>query len=188
MEIIYAFDPNSEFQKTLQRAAEKIGDLRVPLGLIAQSWFKSNRSIFDLNRKSAGRYKDLSTKPFFAFWEKDKSLRKYYEGGYKEYKQAKYGRIYPVLYATGRLARSITDPEDSEAINIITNRNTLLLGTKVPYGVYHQSQQTRSKIPYRPFLFVGVEQIAPHDIKQNRLKIWMKILETHMGQVLDKNK
>jgi phage gpG-like protein len=181
MELIYAFDPNSEFQKKIESVFEATGDLTIPLTLIAKSWYQSNKSIFAL--KGPGRYADLSKKPFFAWWEpKGSPLRTYYLGGYKSYKIAKYGFAYPILKATGRLMKSITDPRSPDAINYIVNKNTLVLGTSVPYAIYHQSQEPRTKMPYRPFLFVGVEQIAPHDLQQARLNTWIQILDNYLEQ------
>ncbi len=192
MELIYVFDENSEFQKKLKEVYKKTKDLTIPLRLIATSWFRGNNSIFDENRAGPGRYADLSQKPFFAKWErKGSDLRKFYPGGYKEYKRAKYGFAYPILKARGALQASITDPADVNSINLIINKSTLVLGTKVKYAIYHQSQKPRGTgktgraMPYRPFLFVGVEQIAPNDIKNNRLNTWMQILDSYFTQITD---
>jgi len=165
MELQYAFDPDNEFVKKLEKAFEATQDLTIPLTLMAREWFKSNRSIFKL--KGPGRYKDLSPK-------------------YKAFKESVIGQVYPILKFSGALEDSITNPKDPSAINFIINKNTLILGTKVPYAIYHQSNEPRSKMPYRPFLFVGVEQIAPQDIQQNRLKNWIKILDSYVSQKLEK--
>lgn len=165
MEIKFAFDPDSEFSKKLDEVYTATGDLTIPLGLMAAQWYKGNNSIFAL--KGPGRYEDLSDK-------------------YKKSKMKAVGFIYPILMRTGRLADSITDESSAEAIHRIYNKNTLILGTRTPYAIYHQSDLPRKKIPYRPFLFVGVEQIAPNDIQQNRLKNWMKTLDSYMSSVLKK--
>lgn len=166
MEIKYAFDPDSEFQKKLEKVFRETGDLTIPLTQISRDWYKGNRSIFDRGRISSGRYQDLSE-------------------AYKIQKKRKWGFIYPVLFASGRLAESITVPGSPEAISIIINKSTLVLGSRTPYGIYHQSQTPRKKMPYRPFLFVGVEQIAPHDIQQNRLKNWYKIMDSYLDQKIN---
>lgn len=185
MEIKYAFDPDSSFVKFLDLAYRTTGDLTKPLTQIARDWFRGNKSIFAL--KGPGRYKDLSTKPFFAWWEKNPNLRTMYNNGYRSYKAAKYGSAYPILKATGVLAASITNREDDNSINRIEgDKKTLTLGTSVPYGIYHQSDSPRTKIPYRPFLFVGVEQIAPNDIKQKRVENWIKIIDSYLTQSLNK--
>lgn len=165
MELKYAFDPDSSFQKKLEEVYAATSDLTIPLRLMAESWFRGNKSIFAL--KGPGRYDDLTER-------------------YKKYKQKHFGFVYPILMATGRLAASITWPIGGESINFIVNKNTLVLGTEVEYGIYHQSDTPRNKMPYRPFLFVGVEQIAPNDIRNNRLKNWMTILENHFQRVMSK--
>lgn len=161
MELQYAFDKDSSFQRKLQQVFKATGDLTIPLTLMAREWYRGNRSIFAL--KGPGRYTDL-------------------DPDYKKDKQNDVGFVYPILKRSGRLSWSITIPYNSDAINYIVNKNTLVLGTRVPYAVYHQSNQPRKKMPYRPFLFVGVEQIAPHDIQQNRLKNWLKILDNYFTQ------
>lgn len=164
MELQYAFDKDSTFQKKLEAVYAATGDLTEPLKLIASSWFRGNKSIFVL--KSPGRYKDL-TDP------------------YKKIKKSKWGFVYPIMKASGRLAESITNEDSDESIYRIENKKTLVLGTRVPYGIYHQSDLPRTKMPYRPFLLVGVEQIAPHDIRQNRVKNWIKILDFYFQQKMN---
>lgn len=166
MELQYAFDQNSSFQKKINEVYKATGDLTIPLTLIAREWFRGNKSIFAL--KGPGRYKDLTS-------------------NYKNFKRRNYGFVYPIMMASGRLMASITDPPSDESINrILADKKTLQLGTTVPYGVYHQSFLPRKKMPYRPFLFVGVEQIAPTDIKQRRVKNWIKILDSYFQQKVDK--
>jgi phage gpG-like protein len=140
----------------LRRAASVSKDLRIPFAQIAKDFQKSRKAIFAL--RSAGQYPDLSTKPFFAWWEKDEDLRRQYDGGYKEYKEAKFGFAYPILKATGRLEKSVTDPGDPENVTRI-GPIEMELGTRVPYAVYHQSDEPRSRIPLRKFLFVGPESL-----------------------------
>lgn len=138
----------------LRRAAQVSSDLKVPFAMIARDFQKSRKAIFALS--SAGQYPDLSTKPFFAWWEKDDNLRRQYDEGYKEYKKAKFGFSYPILKATGRLEKSVTDRSDPENITTI-GPLMLEMGTRTPYAVYHQSDEPRSRIPLRKFLFVGPE-------------------------------
>lgn len=165
MELKFAFDQNSNFQKKLDEVYQATGNLTLPLDLIARDWYKGNRSIFAL--KGPGRYKDLTEK-------------------YKKQKEKKWGYVYPILKASGKLSRSITNRSDINTIYRIENKKNLILGTKVPYGIYHQSDKPRTKMPYRPFLLIGVEQIAPNDIKQNRINNWIKILDSYFQQKMNK--
>jgi phage gpG-like protein len=53
----------------------------------------------------------------------------------------------PVLQRTGDLMKSLTNPHDANAVRI-QERNTLTLGSRIPYAVYHQAGT--SKMPPRP--------------------------------------
>lgn len=161
----YSIENDEKFQSALERAAKAAGDLTTPLNQIGADFRKSRKAIFAL--RSAGQYPDLSTKPFRAWWEKDESLRRFYPGGYKEYKQAKFGFAYPILKQTGRLEKSLTQKSHPENISNV-NIDEAEFGTSVPYGVYHQSDSPRSKIPLRKFLFIGPE--APRFAKGDALK------------------
>lgn len=165
-------DPKRELSTALKDAARSLTDLSVPLTLIAREWYKSNRAIFTL--KGPGKYTDLSTKPFYAWWENG-DLKRLYTGGYREYKQAKWGFAYPILKRTGRLADSITKPRHSDAINQIINKKALLLGTNTPYAIFHHSSQPRKKIPFRPVVLFGNEQVAPGALN-GRIDIWKQIV------------
>ncbi len=174
------------FQDALDRASKEISDFRIPFGSISRAWYQSNKMIFNL--KSAGKYEDLSTKPFFAWWEKDDDLRREYEDGYKEYKQAKYGHVYPIHLATGRLASSMLSPSDRDAWNLIT-RDQLEMGTLVPYAIFHQSDKTpRKKIPQRKMIFIsgGPADDAKDASAGGRLKRWVGIVDDYTEQVLQK--
>jgi len=155
-------DFDKKFAKALKDAGKKVQDLRVPLNLIRASWFRSNNAIFSLS--GPGQYKDLSEK-------------------YKVLKQKDAGFIYPILKRSGDLARSITNPSDENAIGkVLKDNQTLLVGTKVPYGVYHQSTKPRTVMPRRPFLFASAEQVAPSKINE-RIGSWTTIIEDWVAQV-----
>lgn len=176
-------DPGEELRKAIRAALREVDDLTIPLTLISQSWYKTNKAIFAL--KSPGKYADLSSRRFFAWWEaKGSPLRKWYEGGYKEYKLAKVGFVYPILKRTGRLEGSITNPTHPETISSILNRKVLLLGSRVDYGRYHQTGT--KKMPARPFLLIGPEQVAPQGIN-NREKAWTNILKNYVRDVTAKS-
>ena len=160
MVVKFEVDVDKEFKRALESAAKAVGDLTIPLTLITQSWFKSNRAIFDL--KGPGKYEDLN---------KD----------YKPRKRAAVGFVYPILKRTGALERSITDPKDSDAISEIINGKTAILGSKIPYGPYHQLGT--KKMPARPFVLIGAEQTAPPELNKRR-DAWVALIEKF---VLDKS-
>ncbi len=138
--------------KALKSAQSNALDLRVPLTLIGRSMFKfSQLEIFNLSGK--GQYQDLSP-------------------AYKKRKQKKFGFIYPILKAKGRLQASLTELGNPENYFAFPNARTVEWGTKVPYGVYHQSEAPRKKLPRRPFLLVT----------DARLRAWKTTLKVHLGK------
>jgi phage gpG-like protein len=157
----YTVDPDKDFAKAISEALKECDDLTVPLTLIAKSWFKSNKAIFQL--KGPGKYTDLSE-------------------NYKKQKKKAVGFIYPILRRSGVLEESITNPTDSNSINLIINKNTLILGTKVPYASKHQFGEG---VPRRPFVLIGAEQTGPEEFNQRRAA-WIKTIQTHVLQVSGK--
>lgn len=158
----YIIANDIEFANQINAAANKIGDLRIPLKLIAKDWRKSNRAQFSL--KGSGQYKPLSKR-------------------YQVRKRIIFGDK-PILVATGRLAGSVIDSGNSDSILHIT-KNTLIMGTRTPYGIYHQSDAPRRIIPLRKFLFIGPEapRTAPSAIT-GRLQRWISILNAEVERKL----
>lgn len=136
-----------ELQNKFAEALKSAKDLTVAFSIIQRQEFKLQRQIFQL--RSAGKFKDLSPK-------------------YKIRKKQKTGSAYPILFYNGRLAASLTNP-GGENISIISPRS-LIFGTSVPYGIYHNSKDARRKIPYRPFLFID----------EQRKKNYTNILKAHI--------
>lgn len=171
-------DPKGEFRRLLNEAEKQVADLTIPLKEIARRWFKGNRAIYSL--KGPGKYKDLSVRPMFPFWEAEGSpLRRLFSGGYKEYKEAKFGFVYPILKATGRLEKSITDPASEESIHAIIDKKILYLGSKVPYAEFLQTGT--KKMPSRPYVLIGPEQVGPDEFNQ-RYEIFGNILRDFIAQ------
>ena len=177
----YNVDPDGKFNEAIREAILKVGDLTEPFQEMTKEWFKGNKSIFDLNRKSKGRYEDL-TEP------------------YKSTKTRYLGSPYPILVGflkpkgspatrSGKLAKSMIDPTDSDSINVIINRQTLLLGTRVttkkgaPYGIY--LHKGTSKMAARPFVLIGGEQVA-NPIINKRREAWIMLLKDYVRQVTEK--
>jgi phage gpG-like protein len=158
----YEIENDAEFKKKINEAAEKIGDLRLPFTLIAKDWRKSNKAQFSL--AGSGLYPPLS---------KNYSARK-----------KKKNPSAPILVASGRLRDSVTGPLNSDSIQVI-KRQSLEIGTLVPYGIYHQSDRPRRKIPLRKFLFIGPEspQAAP-SIRTGRLERWVSIIDAEIARKL----
>lgn len=174
--ISFEVDPKKSLRDTLRSAARKVGDLTIPLKQISQEWFSSNKFIFQL--KGPGKYEDLSSKPYFAWWEQG-DLRRLFSGGYKEHKAAKHGFTYPILRATGRLEQSITNPTHENAISNIINGKDLVLGTNVEYA--HFLADGTKRMPSRPPVLFGNEQVAPGALNR-RIAIWEQRLLDYVEQ------
>lgn len=158
----YTVDNDRRFRDELQRAQDAVGDLKIPFGLILADFYKSEQAIFNL--KSAGQYPEISDK-------------------YGKIKQKKVGFAYPLLVRTGRLSASVLGPQNPGSIAVI-GQTSLVFGTNVEYGIYHQSDDPRQKIPLRKFLFIGPE--APRfatSEQMGRLERWNNILNDYVLKV-----
>lgn len=150
-------------QRALNKASKQVSDLTIPFTLIAKSWFKSNKAIYAL--KGPGKFADLTEL-------------------YKKTKQRKLGFTYPILRgATRSLEKSITEPTDGQSVNMIVNKKTLILGTKVEYGPFLHFGTVKMKA--RPFVLIGAEQTGPPEFNK-RLEAWIKILEDFVVQTTRK--
>ena len=160
----YIIENDKEFARQIKGAVKRVGDLRIAFTLIAKDWRKSNRSQFIL--KNGGQYPPLTAR-------------------YAAVKNKKLGNK-PILVATGRLRDSLSGAINNDSIQVIGKKG-LIMGTKVYYGVYHQSDKPRSKIPLRKFLFIGPEapRTAPSSIT-GRLQRWLYILNAEVDRKLSK--
>ncbi len=148
----YAVDNDRSFRTALEKAKALAEDMRRPLELVSKDFFKSQDGLW--NTSGAGRYPDLTTR-------------------YKIQKENRWGFIYPLLEASGALRRSLTNPSDSNAVAEIVNRDTLVMGTKLPYARAVQSK--------RKFLFIGPEaQKFATTAHMGRVDRWKKIFRDHL--------
>lgn len=173
MALLTAYIENEkEFMAAIRAAKDEVRDLTLPLTLIARDFYKSEKTIFMLG--GPGQYEDLRPRT-------------------KTTKQRLYGRVYPILKATGALERSVTDPTDENAVNQIINRDTLIIGTKLksrkgkPYPIYQQKGAPEVHLPARPFLFIGPESGFGTDATRGRLERWTGILRGYVQAVLRAN-
>ena len=129
-------DGFDELAYKIQEFRLVISDFRPLFALLANDFYKDEKRIFKL--KGKGQYQDL-TEP------------------YKIQKLKKHGFVYPILKATGALEASLTNPSDGNAI-LIRKKENMLIGTSVPYAVYHHSLAARKKMPRRPLWFIEPTQ------------------------------
>jgi len=165
----YEVDPGDRLAKAIKDASRKVEDLSEPLARISQSWFKGNASIFKVTA-SSGKYAD------------------YKNGGanspYAKAKKRNYEFIYPMLMASGKLAKSLTDPDDEFAYNKVVNKNELIVGTTVtnednvpyPFYLHHGLGNVAAA---RPVVLFGTEQVAPSDMNK-RVERWVLEIGNHV--------
>lgn len=167
MSFQFAIENEALFREQLERLGELTSDFRIPLSLIANDFYRSEKKIFSL--KSAGRYPELAQSTID---QKEKLLGK--------------GNAWPILFRTGRLARSLLDRSSAEAEFLLTKQD-LIMGTAVPYAIYHQSDALRSRIPQRKVVFIdGGPLDEAKDGKYGRRDRWQNIIFSHIQQLLNK--
>lgn len=160
----YSVDNDNRFKRAVDRALATTKSLKIPFTLIANDFYKSERAIFTLGSK--GQYPDLAD-----------STKK---------QKSRAGRSpYPILVRSGILSDSLLSSGAAGSLLIIGDRS-LVLGTQVKYGIFHQSDRPRSKIPLRKFLFIGPEakKFATSD-QVGRLGRWMNILNDFVLKKLE---
>lgn len=164
----YVVDNDRRFRNALKDASEVSQDLRVPFGLILKDFYKSEQAIFKL--KGPGKYP-----PF-----KGEKVGSTGKTRYQIQKIKKVGFDYPLLVRTGKLAASLLGPNNSGSISNI-GRLSLEFGTSIKYGIFHQSDAPRSKLPLRKFLFIGPEAPTFATSEQTgRLERWIGYLGDHI--------
>lgn len=158
----YVIENDAQFKAAISRAAGKVDDLRFAFGEIARDWFKSNTAQFSL--KGSGQYKPLSPE-------------------YQARKRKEVG-AQPILVRSGRLRDSMSGQPNQDSI-VQIGKQSLILGTKVSHGIFHQSDAPRRKIPLRKFLFIGPEapSTAPSAVT-GRLERFLKIIELEVARKL----
>lgn len=160
----YEIENDEAFFAQIQAALSVVDDLRGPFGEILRDFFDSNQAIFGNKPGLYDDYADTTTG----------------ETGtntpYAKKKQALYGRVYPMLVASGRLRDSLTGTPNEDSIAIIGKRG-MAVGTDVDYGIYHQSDEDRKKMPLRKFLFIGPEAARYAPKEKGRARRYANIIE-----------
>jgi phage gpG-like protein len=188
--VSYSVSNDKAFAAKLKEARQVTDDLRIPLRKIAIDFYKGQKAIFGL--KSKGRYPDFKGKKIKDTWKRPglPQLRTR-EGGLTPYafsKKKKYGFLYPLLVATGKLGLSASTP-DSEGSIYTLGKTTLQIGTSIEYGKYHQQDSRRGqKMPLRKFLFIGPEsdKFSTLPVVRGRLDRFTKELNTFIAGKLGK--
>ncbi len=167
--VSYSVDNDRKFRNAIKDAYDQVGNLTIPFKLIAMDFYRSEKAIFQL--QGPGQYPDLG-----GLHPTEEKIRRA-----KAAKQRKFGFVYPLLKARGKLEAALTDPTDTNAINSIDSSGKSLTigvsGSGIPYAIFHQSDRARKKLPQRKFLFIGPEatQFANSD-QIGRLQRWLGIM------------
>jgi phage gpG-like protein len=77
----------------------------------------------------------------------------------------------PILDRTGALKRSLTSANATGSRTVIT-KTSLTIGTTIPYGIYHQSTEPRTKLPRR----------APIDLTTEQEQEIARLLNLYLGR------
>lgn len=161
----FIIENDENFRRGLERLERSTDDFRIPFTLISADFFKSNRKIFTL--RSKGLYPDLAPAT-------------------KVQKQKEVGFVYPILAREGALARSLTSPNASGAVNFI-GRKELEMGTSVPHAIFHQSDEPRKVIPQRKVVFIdgGPNETAKDASIAGRSERWANIINDHILKLIE---
>lgn len=155
----------NDVNDALNRLGKEISDFRIPFTLIASDFYRSQRKLFTLQSK--GLYVDLSE------W-------------YKKQKQKEVGFIYPILVGKSRALSNSTLGRDNLYSKFSISATTMVIGTTVPYGKYHQSDLPRTRLPQRKFIFIdGGKGDKSKDGVNGRRERWIKIIDTHIDQLIN---
>jgi len=162
----YIVENDREFKRQLDRLSELTNNFKVPFSLIAMDFYRSERMIFSL--KSAGLYPELAQSTID---QKERLLGK--------------GNAWPILFRTGRLAKSLLSSSAAEA-DYFLGRQELILGTTVPYAKYHQSDEPRTRLPQRKVVFIdgGPLERSKGANKSGRRERWENIIFNYIQQLI----
>jgi phage gpG-like protein len=119
-----------QMDRGIARFADGVGDYRPVWPMIEDDFYALEKRQFETAGAAGGEaWKELSAE--YAGW-----------------KEAHYpGKA--ILQRTGDLERSLTNPHDANAVRI-EERQTLTLGSRIPYAIFHQSIAPRHRLPRRP--------------------------------------
>ena len=178
--ISYDVKMDKAFLDGVNRAIEAVADLRPVWKSIAVDFYRSEKAVFSL--RSAGGYPDFKGPKVAETWKTpgrpDARTRDGSKTAAQNFKIKHYGFDYPLLKATGDLAESLLSPTGRGAV-LRMEKQSLEIGSTIPYLGYHQSDDARNKIPLRKPLFIGPESgsVSNKDL-QGRLPRWLNMLNS----------
>ena len=179
----YILENDADFLKALDRLKATTSDFRIPFGLIAGEFYKSNRKIFKL--KSRGQYPDYGG---FNPTEIREGQTETNEVIAKRAKLREVNFIYPMLVRTGKLAASLTKSNANGSIRLVS-KESLVLGTGIDYAKYHQSDGDRLKLPQRKVVFIdgGPKETSRGATYSGRREQWLNIINTYIVDTINES-
>ncbi len=134
----YDVDADKSLERAIKKYSEEVNDFTFSLTETARVIKKFQTAHFTL--KGSGQYEELSEE-------------------YAEFKEDIVG-IQPILVFNKRLKKAVIGRTQDSVLEI--GKKSLVVGEDTGYGIFHQSDEPRSIIPLRKFLFITddiVEQI-----------------------------
>src|ERR1035438_1483669 len=118
-----------QMDRGIARFADGLSDYSPIWPIIEDDFYAQEKSQF----KSEGKEGGAGWQPLSGdTGERDEKGKMVHSYGYAQWKEAHYpGK--PILERTGDLMRSLTEPNDPNAVRI-EERKTLTLGTRIPYA------------------------------------------------------
>jgi len=136
----YDVDFDKRFERIVKRFTKEIKDLRFPLTEAARVIKKFQTANFTL--KGSGKYPALSPR-------------------YAARKKRLIGNQ-PIMVFNGRLKRAVIGRTSDSVLEV--GKESLVVGEKTGYGIFHQSDAPRTTLPLRKFLFL-TEQMVDQVVK-----------------------
>lgn len=148
----FKVDGFPELQKRIDAARRIIADLRPMHEQFAADFYKDQKRKFQL--KGPGLYVDLSDK-------------------YKPRKQKVHGFVYPILFASGRLAASLLSHTADGSV-YVNEPQTFIIGTRDRTAEFHQ--EGTGRMPRRP--------LFETDPNSALVKRWIRIADTYLKKAM----
>lgn len=173
---------NEAFQRALDELGKKTSDFRIPFRIISSDFYRSQKKLFQL--QSEGLYNPLGGFNYNApsgYGNQTKRQRA------EDEKERKTGHAWnPILFgATGDLKDSTLSRSHRYSLFSL-DKSSLEIGTSVPYGKYHQSDEPRKTLPQRKFIFIdgGPADRSSDSNINGRRERWLSIVSTHVEQLI----
>lgn len=177
----FTIENNEDFQRGLDRLGKATSDFRIPFRLISSDFYRSQKKIFTLT--SEGLYNPLGG---FNYNQKEANgLTRRQNAENRKERKTGHGWA-PILYGkTGDLKDSTLSNQHRYSIFFL-GRQELQIGTSVPYGKFHQSDEPRTKLPQRKFIFIdgGPNDASKDSAITGRRERWLNIMNDHVVQLI----